>query len=283
MRKSLAEQVQAGKLSLLERNRQITKFHSKMLAEEQGRLPANPEGRAGCCQVRKELPRSRPRQASGGCQIPMAAHRWAATLQTVTNSSLDQPSLREALDKAEEMILGLRDRNAGEDPVRSMPLRAVTPIETCCAPESGKSNAPTKPATRHLAKIKQSAEVLRKHGLLKFLELSISSLIEPVKSAQLRAAVAADANRTLIKIKGEGAGRGLFIDCASNIGQGYKFFSKYYTPNLYDYILVERKYELRASSPRSAQEWRRQHRNYREGCKREGRPHQAVWSSSGSA
>lgn len=44
MRKSLAEQVQAGALSLLERNRQITKFHSKMLAEEQGRVLANPEG-----------------------------------------------------------------------------------------------------------------------------------------------------------------------------------------------------------------------------------------------
>ena len=43
MRKSLAEQVQAGKLSLLERNRQITKFHSKMLADEQGRVLANPE------------------------------------------------------------------------------------------------------------------------------------------------------------------------------------------------------------------------------------------------
>lgn len=42
MRKSLAEQVQARNLSLLERNRQIASFHSKMLTEEQSRLVANP-------------------------------------------------------------------------------------------------------------------------------------------------------------------------------------------------------------------------------------------------
>jgi outer membrane murein-binding lipoprotein Lpp len=42
LRKSLAEQVQTSKLSLLERNRQMSKFHSKMLAEEQSRLLTNP-------------------------------------------------------------------------------------------------------------------------------------------------------------------------------------------------------------------------------------------------
>jgi hypothetical protein len=42
IRKSLAEQVQAKNLSLLDRNLQITKFHAKMLAEEQKRLQANP-------------------------------------------------------------------------------------------------------------------------------------------------------------------------------------------------------------------------------------------------
>jgi hypothetical protein len=44
LRKSLAAQVQAGSLSLIERNRQFTKFHSRMLAEEQSRLLANPGG-----------------------------------------------------------------------------------------------------------------------------------------------------------------------------------------------------------------------------------------------
>ena len=42
LRKSLAEQVQSGSISLLERNRQMTKFHAKILAEEQGRLKEKP-------------------------------------------------------------------------------------------------------------------------------------------------------------------------------------------------------------------------------------------------
>lgn len=46
LRKALAEQVEGRKLSLIERNRQISKFHSKILAEEQSRLLANPPGAA---------------------------------------------------------------------------------------------------------------------------------------------------------------------------------------------------------------------------------------------
>lgn len=33
--------------------------------------------------------------------------------------------------------------------------------------------------------------------------------------------------------------RGLFLDCGSNIGQGFEFFRKYYPNKLYDYILFE--------------------------------------------
>ena len=46
LRKSLAEQVQAGKLSLIDRIRQVTDFHLKMLAEEQRRIQAIPGARA---------------------------------------------------------------------------------------------------------------------------------------------------------------------------------------------------------------------------------------------
>jgi hypothetical protein len=42
LRKLLAEQVQSGKISLLERNTQIQKLHSKIVDEEQGRLQAAP-------------------------------------------------------------------------------------------------------------------------------------------------------------------------------------------------------------------------------------------------
>jgi len=42
MRKSLAEQIQARKISLIDRIRQMTELHSKMLKEEQSRVQANP-------------------------------------------------------------------------------------------------------------------------------------------------------------------------------------------------------------------------------------------------
>ena len=42
LRKSLAEQVQNGSVSLLERNRQMTKFHASIVVEEQARLKEKP-------------------------------------------------------------------------------------------------------------------------------------------------------------------------------------------------------------------------------------------------
>lgn len=81
--------------------------------------------------------------------------------------------------------------------------------------------------SRRVARIEQSVKVLRKQGPLKFLELAISSLIEPIRSARLRDMVAADAKRTSAKIAGKAGRRSLFIDCGSNIGQGYRFFSRH--------------------------------------------------------
>jgi len=42
LRKSLAEQVQNGSVSLLERNRQMTKLHASVVTEEQARLKEKP-------------------------------------------------------------------------------------------------------------------------------------------------------------------------------------------------------------------------------------------------
>jgi hypothetical protein len=42
LRKSLAEQVQSGSISLLERNRQMTKLHASIVAEEEARLKEKP-------------------------------------------------------------------------------------------------------------------------------------------------------------------------------------------------------------------------------------------------
>ena len=56
LRKSLAEQVESRQISLIERNRLITKLHSRILAEEQSRLLANPsaevKGSVGATQWR---------------------------------------------------------------------------------------------------------------------------------------------------------------------------------------------------------------------------------------
>jgi FkbM family methyltransferase len=71
------------------------------------------------------------------------------------------------------------------------------------------------------------------------LELSVLSLNEPIRALHLRTAVSADATRALSKLRNGKHGRGLFIDCGSNIGQGYSYFSRYYKREHYDYILIE--------------------------------------------
>ncbi|MGH8023179.1 MAG: FkbM family methyltransferase, partial [Limisphaerales bacterium] len=46
--------------------------------------------------------------------------------------------------------------------------------------------------------------------------------------------------RHLIKAHtSQSSGKALFIDMGSNLGQGFKFFSRYYDPNIFDYWLVE--------------------------------------------
>ncbi|WP_246676980.1 FkbM family methyltransferase [Mesorhizobium sp. B2-4-15] len=90
-----------------------------------------------------------------------------------------------------------------------------------------------------IRKINQIADVLRTNRFGRLLQLSALSLSEPIRSQRLRHRVASDARQALSKLKAATRSRGLFIDCGSNIGQGYKFFSRYYTPDHFDYILVE--------------------------------------------
>lgn len=87
--------------------------------------------------------------------------------------------------------------------------------------------------------IRQVADVLRTEGLGRFLQLSALSLSEPIRTQRLHRRVAVDARQALSKLGETRQSRGLFIDCGSNIGQGYKFFSRYYTLDRYDYVLVE--------------------------------------------
>jgi hypothetical protein len=49
-----------------------------------------------------------------------------------------------------------------------------------------------------------------------------------------------DAQRCIRKVKASGEkARGLFIDCGSNVGQGFSYFRTYFPPEYFDYILVE--------------------------------------------
>ncbi|RWD42563.1 MAG: FkbM family methyltransferase [Mesorhizobium sp.] len=94
-------------------------------------------------------------------------------------------------------------------------------------------------ATKLTKKTQKAKDVLRTEGLGRFLQLSALLLSEPFRSRWLRRRVATDARQALSKLKAARRSRGLFIDCGSNIGQGYKYFSRYYTPDRYDFVLVE--------------------------------------------
>jgi FkbM family methyltransferase len=59
------------------------------------------------------------------------------------------------------------------------------------------------------------------------------------RRAILAAAVRADSRSAKSRILMSPGGRGLFIDCGSNLGQGLAHFRKHFPADLYDYILVE--------------------------------------------
>jgi len=59
------------------------------------------------------------------------------------------------------------------------------------------------------------------------------------RRAALAAAVRADSRSAKSRILNSPGGRGLFIDCGSNLGQGLAHFKKHFPADLYDYILVE--------------------------------------------
>jgi FkbM family methyltransferase len=58
-------------------------------------------------------------------------------------------------------------------------------------------------------------------------------------SDHLESLVISDATNAKEKLSTGKRGRGLFLDCGSNLGQGFTFFRQYYTLDLFDYILIE--------------------------------------------
>lgn len=57
--------------------------------------------------------------------------------------------------------------------------------------------------------------------------------------AQMEQQVAADAAASLARIQSGPKHRGLFIDCGSNLGQGFSYFRRFYPLENYDFILIE--------------------------------------------
>lgn len=58
--------------------------------------------------------------------------------------------------------------------------------------------------------------------------------------AELDRLAAADAAQAIARIEAAGPqARGLFIDCGSNLGQGFQQFARHYPTRLFDYVLIE--------------------------------------------
>ena len=49
----------------------------------------------------------------------------------------------------------------------------------------------------------------------------------------------ADVERASRRLAGAASARGLFVDCGSNVGQGFTYFRTHFRPHAYDYLLIE--------------------------------------------
>ncbi len=59
------------------------------------------------------------------------------------------------------------------------------------------------------------------------------------RERELARQVRSDANRVINKIASSPGGRGLFLDCGSNLGQGFSYFERRYPLRHFDFILIE--------------------------------------------
>jgi FkbM family methyltransferase len=77
--------------------------------------------------------------------------------------------------------------------------------------------------------------VLRREGVTSFLDLLRGYFARRIETMVIRR----DARRSIAKVRQTADARGLFIDCGSNVGQGFSYFRRYYPARYYDYILIE--------------------------------------------
>jgi FkbM family methyltransferase len=93
--------------------------------------------------------------------------------------------------------------------------------------------------TRLAAKVRKAAFVLVQEGFPGLAQLLYDAISVRVRAKLLQRLVPIDARSSKTRVLGSQEGRGLFIDCGSNLGQGFSYFRKYYPVELYDYVLIE--------------------------------------------
>jgi FkbM family methyltransferase len=93
--------------------------------------------------------------------------------------------------------------------------------------------------TRLVDKTRKAAFVLAHEGLPGLAQLFYDAISVRVRAKVLQRLVPIDARSSKARVLRSPKGRGLFIDCGSNLGQGFSYFRKYYPLELYDYVLIE--------------------------------------------
>ena len=93
--------------------------------------------------------------------------------------------------------------------------------------------------TRLTDRVRKAAFVLGREGIPGLAQLFYDAVCVRVRGLMLQCLVPVDAKSSKTRILRSQNGRGLFIDCGSNLGQGFGYFRKYYPLDLYDYVLIE--------------------------------------------
>lgn len=88
-------------------------------------------------------------------------------------------------------------------------------------------------------KVRRAAFVLAHEGFPGLAQLFYGAIRVRVRANLLQRLVPFDARSSKTRVLRSQTGRGLFIDCGSNLGQGFSYFRKHYPLELYDYVLIE--------------------------------------------
>jgi FkbM family methyltransferase len=84
--------------------------------------------------------------------------------------------------------------------------------------------------------LKRAWDTLRREGLLSFVRKT-NALLR--RDREMDRKVQTDAQRSVARLNASTRKRGLFLDCGSNLGQGFSYFSRHFPLLHYDFVLIE--------------------------------------------